>query len=702
MRRFLAVCVAVVCLPLAGQDAANVFTWIGSTGRVLEGNAAVHIRVRAAGTPVLDVTEVTRDGTSLNAGEAFAAAYANGTLTITPKAAAAKPGTYVVHLAVTNEKITEPQPVEVTLTRAAPPTAKKPEPRRATIDVDSSLYVDQIIVLPWPLRVMAKPDSWVVRETGGRYAMTPATSDVTAVIRAKSSTDLGHLRVAFPTVQPGKDAKAKLSIDEKRFWLGSANATVRLQSPVLERVQLYTVVVRSRLAYGWLIGAIVGGIALGWFVKKVLEVRGAVLAAKVAAHEEAERVRALELRIADPGVRRDLLAQRALLESATGTKEAIDKTVTDVKAEVEKIKTKAEEDRTAAKNKLDALRGAVGNPGEQFMPLRSIVSGTATALDAQKSALDRGEIREPLNELARIERSVLGEVREELPRIASDIASALPKFGTWSELAMAAALTSIDTKLGTLNQRPTSVDELKATLNATAEISSLLRYNVGSSGINDVWETVKFVRAELEREGAIDTATREALLAAEKEVREARSDELPREIGKVATAVQHAHEALTRAILAAYRKITPAATDKPEGLDTGAFRKATMAALQKPAKAEDEHAEAALGMERVASFGREAVEPTDLRRLDEGIGAARTAGEIAKSLRLVHGLRDWIYAALVLLGGLIIFHGSFIGTLEDLAAAFLWGFSVDLTAATLTTYTTPLLARRPFRAEDAG
>ena len=688
-------CVWVVCLmalpALAENEPVKAFASIGQAARILAGEVRIAAELAdPAAVPSLEIRQVIRDGVELNRKGTFTVTYDAGDIVIQPGDAAKAPGTYLVRVAAKTPKMKAAEIVDLTLTRAAPKTK---EPERAQFQIDSSLYIERVIYLPF-LSSGLESQQWIVRETGGKVPMTPVPSNVVVPIFSKKSPDLGQLSIAFPTVQPSSGGVATLSIAGNRPWIGESNAKILLQSPSLKKNQIYTVVVRSRLSYLWLVLAIVAGVGVGWYVKRTLETRSGVLAAKLIARAEVEKALELERRFADIEVRAAFRAQRTLLERmiarAAATADEVKALTDKAKPKIDEIAKKAEEDRAAAKKQLNEIAQAIGAPEWQSTPLSNTVRETTSELAAQDRLLQDGQITRPRAALAKIESRLIRRIATDLPSWRAEVAAGVNRLGGWRELEK--AVTAINAKLDAIAEPPKTLAELKTTLEATAAIVARLRTDI-AGGIELVYSTVLYAIEKLGSTPALENAAR-GLSAA-------RQPDLPRELEKVADAVQRAHDELTNAILVAQKKATPDATEPPDGLDTGDFRKAIASIVPSPAVAMMAVPMAPVSsseLELMALPQQEKIEVTPLDPLDENLPEVPTEDQIREQLSLVNGRRDAIYAVLIVIGGVIIFRSSFLGTLEDFAAAFLWGFSVDLTSSTLTSYASPLIGRKPFKA----
>ncbi len=695
MRVRIVVCVWITCLmawpALAENEPAKAFSSVGQTARILDGEVRIAAELAdPAAIPVLEIRQVIRDGVELNRKGTFTVAYDAGDIVIQPGDAAKAAGTYRVRLAARTAKMKAAEIVELTLTRGAP---KAKEPERAQFAIDSSLYIERVIYLPF-LSSGLESQQWIVRETGGKVPMTPVPSKITVPIFSKKSPDLGQLSVTFPTVQPSSDGVATLSILGNRPWIGESNAKILLQSPSLKKNPIYTVVVRSRLSYWWLVLAIVAGVAVGWYVKRTLETRSGVLGAKLIARAEVEKALELERRFADIEVRAAFRAQRTLLERmitrAAATADEVKALTEKAKPKIDAIAKEAEEDRAAAKKQLNEIAQAIGAPEWQSTPLSNTVRDATSELAVQDQLLQDGQITRPRAALAKIESRLIRRIATDLPPWRAEIAAGVDQLRGWRELEK--AVTAITTKLDAIAEPPKTLAELKTTLEATAAIVSRLRNDI-ARGIDDVHSTIRYAIEKL--------GSTEALESAARDVSAARQPDLPRELEKVAKAVQRAHDELVNAILVAHKKATPDATEPPDGLDTGDFRKAIASIVPdqpKPMMGVPMAPMSSSELELMSLPAHEEVEVTPLSPLDENLPEVPSEDQIKEQLSLVNGRRDAIYAVLIVIGGVIIFRGSFVGTLEDFAAAFLWGFSVDLTSSTLSSYASPLIGRKPFKA----
>ena len=682
------IAVGVVLLGLGVPLLAdNVFSSVGVTSRELIPVVKILAKPATDGAITAEVKQVTRGGVELNALDAFAATYdaPHEQLVIIALPGSKDAGEYVVQIEATNAKAKTTQIIAATLTRATPVKVVAPH---AQLQFDSSLYVERVINIPW-MWIGTSPSEWVLRETGGKAAMAPSVPKVSAPLLAKNSGDLGGLEVTFPSVEKNGDAKATVALTGKKMWLGTANAKLLLQSASLEKNPVYTAVVRSRLSYFWLFATIVAGIGLGWYAKKRLELRGAVLAQKVIAASVVQRALGFEKNIGDAVYRARITALReslqAKIDSRTATKEEIEKLTPEVEKAVTAIVDEVKTAREAARKHLDEIRAAIGAPERQVSPFNSDVRAAANALDAQKRALDAGEITKPADELEQIEARVIRDVADHIWAFRSSLQRNLAKLKGWSELDK--VVEALETKSDLAE--PDSLASLKTTLAATHEIGQRLRNDLANDGIEAVYQTIQYAIEKL--------GENEKLTAALHEINNVRHSDLPRQLDDVANAVQKARDTMTEVILAAYKKAKPDAQDKPDGLDAGDFRKeiqAVVGAQPIPKSAPPGIADEQQELSAVASA--KPISPTALVPLDGGVQPALTEDQIRRELRLLNKQRDLLYGAMIVVGGFIIFHGSFIGTLEDLAAAFLWGFSVDLSAATLSTYAAPLLARKPF------
>jgi hypothetical protein len=68
----------------------------------------------------------------------------------------------------------------------------------------------------------------------------------------------------------------------------------------------------------------------------------------------------------------------------------------------------------------------------------------------------------------------------------------------------------------------------------------------------------------------------------------------------------------------------------------------------------------------------------------------------------VVGVQNLISAAIILWAGWLIFSPTFVGTISDVFAAFLWGFSVDIGAAKVRELSEPVRALKPSLPVPAG
>ncbi|MDQ3281257.1 MAG: hypothetical protein M3Q69_07570 [Acidobacteriota bacterium] len=671
-------CVFVGPMVAAAEDEKPLpplVTWKGSTTRVLAATP-VEIPMTFAGEhlPPARVRQVTRDGVELNPSAFTVSVEQRGTdalLVVRANANEAREaGAYKVSVMLTPSPVDagtkvakDPVHLDLTLTRAA---AVKD---RGKLQFISPLSVTRVVRVPF-LWSVVEPDDLILAEGGGKAGVSFVPAEVDGDIRSKSTNNLGRLHATFPQLGASAQDKVKLKLDGTAPWVGDADARISVSAPtVSEKPIAYKIAVHSRLSYFWLFLMIVLGIVLGQYVKRGLEARGELLNAKLTAEHLRTRIVGYEAVIADLAIRDKLRRERERLltvfTSRTMDKAAVEALAKDVEEKVKSIVASSETMRVAAGKQLDEIRAAVGRPQEQDGALRAIVRSTLDVLNAQKALLDLGQITQPLAELAKIQEELPARVRDAVTSWTPQLRYAQRRFGKWPGTQTDEILTELATKTDTVTV-PHKFEEVGTTLGETAVLTNLLR-TIGQYGIRELHDAVQRALAALRtRDDAAHHA--KEIDALEKAAYGLHRDfDLPRELELAAQAVANARAAVDAAEKLAPPKPAAATKMSPESMDRMAF---PMAAN----RAADETT--------FESF--ESAAPTPEEQLQHELAFVNTA-------------RDSFYGLLIVIAGVIIFRNAFIGTLEDLFGAFLWGFSVNLSATTLSQYAAPLMTRKPIR-----
>ncbi|HEX8620270.1 MAG TPA: hypothetical protein VF911_22005 [Thermoanaerobaculia bacterium] len=660
-----------------------LLSFIGATTRLIDkGPVEIPVTWVSEHVPAARVRQVMRGGVELNP-DAFRitptvrdrdhllVVQANPNLS-------AEAGKYEIDFVLTPapadaEKVANaPVPLKLTLTRNAPVIG------HGKLEIISPLSVERIIMTPWSTPEV-EPKEWIIAESGGEAGVQVSPAQIAAPIITADPGSRGQLKVSFDSLAPNGQGVAKLGLSGTEPWVGQGTARMLVHAPTFTKTPVvYMVPVKSRLSYIWLVAAILAGVGLGYFVKKWLEGRGQLLGSRLAGEQLRLQVVDYEARITDSEVRGGLRAQRERLVAALArtriAKETLDAIVKEVQTQTAAIVKKAEEDRAKTKEKVSAIRAAIGRADEQDSPLDAIVKGVSDTLAAQVSLLEVGQIGAPARELARVENDLPAKVSKEVAPWRARIGTALFRFGDWSELPpVSKSLARIQTALDSITL-PHTLDEVAKTLAATAVVTNELR-NELSRGLPLIQKVLRQALTDMERVSGHD-AERGALKRAEEEL--SRRYNLPAELELAADAVERAQKALKNARAATQTKaVAPAALPSVLRSPREVEMLEELAPMSAPSRVEGE--------------------PIDFRAFDAGVQPLPSEDTLTHEIAFTHAQRDAVTALLIVIAGVIIFRTNFIGSLEDLFGAILWGFSIDLTAATLTQYAAPLVGKKPYK-----
>jgi hypothetical protein len=470
--------VLLFVVPLFAQDPKDVVAWIGTTERVLPASGAsavnIPITLAVALTANPQVRQVTLLGDEIDA-RAVSATWTGTalarTLTLTVDAAMTKRiGTYTAALFIDTPDAAKfiARTLEVKLVR-----------RGATLSVPTPLRAERVTYIgsyaTWT------PQSWVVSETTGREGFTPTAKRWAVTLKKAETAPDGSLLyldllpippkspqpapgpkgaaaskplAPAPIIAAGGQALLKPADSGDCLPFGTTSGKFTLQESQLNAPMEISVEVISRLWRGWLFIIIIVFIALGHFVRKVLEDRRSLAKAALAVDAIRKDFEALATAVAgDPELTQRVITEKARVTNAMKTEDAaaITAAATAASTAITAIRADYEKARKDAKDLVQKLRGIVGDSSALSGAMHTVATDVESQLDTIDARIAAGRASGMLAEAQAVEQSALQGVRRELTQWQAALTELLHETTKWAD---------IDTD--TLSQLSARVEALKS------------------------------------------------------------------------------------------------------------------------------------------------------------------------------------------------------------------------------------------------
>jgi hypothetical protein len=802
--------------PLFAAD--DIVSWIGTTDRVIPASGPpvvnVPIMLAAPVTTAPQVRQVTFAGEEIDPDAvkvSWAGAELARTLSLTVDAAATKKiGTYtaVVHIATPDSAKYTERSLEVKLNR-----------RGATLSIPAPLRAEHITYFgryaEW------RPEVWVISETSGRDGFTPAAKRWAVTLKTAETAPRGSLvyldllpvspkRVkgtpakpptqaipattttatppiktttimqeakptapkhppnvntvaaasdpAPPTIAAGGQVLLKPVGHTDCCPFGTISGKFSLNEPQLTTPQEISVEVMSRLWPGWLPIIIISFIALGHYVRKVLEDRRSLGMARLAGNAVRTDLEALRTLVkGDPVFTQLVHAEQAKVGRVMGGNDAaaITNAVSAATSAITTIRTDYEKARKDAGDAVQKLRGVIGDVSALPQTMRTVAEEVDSQLGAIEASLTTGRATGVLAEAQAVEGAVVRNVRRALTPWRTEVGELLHEAKNWTDINTA-VLAQVSEKVGAL--KSDTLEDTAAVFSTAAyadanvkaqaprfvsevgRIVTMVREGLGNTALKAPPDTLAGVMASDPRAAAIQ------LQSLRESVKKALNDAVPEGQQKPASIRESKFEEALAAVQAMQPPKDEALGDEAEVGPVGLPMESTRAPSIDAIDTADFSAEVEIDGEQIVG---QTLQLT-FRVIRNGapvphidvqwwngqtyLGAGRTfaftplspaavaltarttidARTIARTIRIsatpafvfdpdylrgeianVNWIQTAVAGAFITVIGYLIFEKAFIGTLADLVGAALWGFATDVTVAKVLEYAQPLLQRKP-------
>ena len=548
------------------------------------------------------------------------------------------------------------------------------------------------------------PRPVVVERTGGFLGLWEADTNVRALRLKETSkkTRLGPLTVEqvdgptgatpangtidFDAVELAPGNKTALSpILAGDFPRGTSTGTLEVDAPQLASAVTVSYEVRDTLHRGWLVVAIALGIALGYLTRVGLKRLIDRAQARGRGWAQLDAIDAELGRRPDAGFQAAALAARTALDAALRRRRA---TAADIATNVDTAATALTaalhdlEQRTGAvADELAALTATIATPWAAPAPVLTALHAQDDALTAAAAALERGDATAAATAVTSALQALRVGLREPLHAFAAEVRAFLAALAALRLPAavrprVAAAAQQVRAGLLRGDFDAPSLDPQRALTGAHAAETALRRL---LEDLSSVSLTVAMVLDTLRDAGALSDAAGEQIEHTDRALAAALRE---RDLVAIPRRADDLFDALRAAIAAPLAGASLA--DANAKLDAGRYDEAAAiaaAAVEPVLDAAPVAAAARYEPHIVASADRPAA-PVLVqgrwRRWEVPAGLARALNTAV--LLPASWLRTLLIGLGVVLAGYGVFHSGFVGTEEQLIAAFFWGFASDITA----------------------
>ena len=720
----------------ASAYAGEQMTLAGSATRALPPKGgSIYFPAKVEPQSTVDVVDITLDGAPIPTDNISASIDPRGFLVISlPNGAVREAGTYAV--TVRARAGDNAQLLSVTLTRPAADLRFAPGIAR----INRTIY--------FPGMTCVSPLGLTLNNASRFAAVTPSQTTWKADLRSSDNTIVGRIRLDTPgEMRPLTNASTEVSVVGDPP-LGTATAVVRITAPELSGGAIeQTVEVVSRLSLWWLFITIVLGIVAGYFCRVVLErirlradalvsasMESAYLHEQIRMTPDAEDVAALE----------DIV--RELGRTMGDPRKSAEQIMTEAKTASDAAQTvtaRANESRTKASQAINDLRSVLGVPETQIGPIAAAIGEALHTLDTEQQALAAGESHRVVRDMTTFAQKLGADLDELLAEWITEVRSALDRLGSWPALPAvgdtAAEIrekvtglsdgdlrTRLDTARhiaalhralfrkgrqaivqsarSTLSSLPATSGEAATKITAARDAAEAVEsWNTEPSGraLDDLLTAFGRLRSTLD-----DAVTASAAHPSEKALSSGEQpppsspQQVDADIASAATVAENtavARLVVTGSVLVgqplSYRIVSATALPLPQiaQVTWTADGKTIVGAAQ---TFRDTPSRPGL-LSVIAHIRFADGSQTDAFEALEILPARRFA--LLDDLLATRRRAEWLQTAaagmLITIGGFLIFKNAFVGTIEDLAGALLWGFGTDIGLARVREMSLPLLQK---------
>jgi hypothetical protein len=611
-----------------------------------------------------------------------------------------RPGDYHLTLGARHGKLGAAAPIKVTVER---PGIELEQPGKQSIDVYypfPGLFGSASSVYPNELRFKQKADSRFSRMTEATFHATPFRTGA-----ERASRGVLELAPRIP-VEPAQPLI--VGVAARNFPAGVSTGVVEVRGPDFTSPLSVEVEVKARHSRGWLIVLIVAGLLLGYLLRVFLQRRVELAKARL---QSAGVIAELERGLAqsrDKGFSEKVKPALAALRQALDGRDSavIDenaKTASDVLKEASTdLQSRVASAHERLKSFLPLAAPATDLPPELAAIVRDcagVIARCAELLDR----LDPTRVNDVLNdleqrlttdltapfarwrttmpvrfrELEQLQFALQTATFEELTAAIKDLRQRVEAVAAPKELGrIAAALDEVRESQALTAARALWVKDSLAQDLATFERSFIER-----GGTDPVVTELQRVSSEVGRQladwaqrmdpatPALESSTREKLAAALEKLLDITLDRYKTTLlNAELTAFEEARKASR--YWDALGALPAATTRLKAGQQPRAA--ATVIAFHRP--------------QRAAAAGGTAEPPPSVSTQSVATINARSVSELARA----EGAQTLIAAVLITALGYVLFADEFIGTLNEMATVFLWGFTLDISVSKLLEVAAPL------------
>jgi hypothetical protein len=467
MRKLGILFLLVLAVRVKAATLPEIVNWIGTRDRAV--NAApidVAITLADPHVGVPEVVQVTSGGTEINGSAVTPSIVMRSGQTflrvVFDPATFAKAAIYAIKVRVPGiaEKFND-SIIELSITRPA-----------ADLAMQQPIRIDHIVNLLSPDDWI--PGAWVVKETTGQQLVSTPGWVVTELSGPDPKSRRTRLKFGMPTqIPPAKQRDLKLIGASASFPLGTSTGKLSIDSPQLAKPFEQTVEVATRISRFWLLFTILLSIALGHWVRKVLEERRLRAEALAAAAVPLAELQRLIDATADNDFRKRYSAARRTLENAARDPKANLASATQTANDaIKSTGTELATAQAAAAARLSDMTAAIGSPDAQVGALRDTVAAIAKSLRDVETTLNAAQIAVAKKKLDRIDAvNVIEKARERWIAFVEQIAADAQQ---WSDAAAGNDFGAIRTAANAV-QAVVNPPDIAAAIAASAKVTIDLR-----------------------------------------------------------------------------------------------------------------------------------------------------------------------------------------------------------------------------------
>ncbi len=561
----------------------------------------------------------------------------------------------------------------------------------ATLRVPTTLRFEEVRNLPWSAAGVMTPGgialpSVSLQDLSGPFQTTalgdflgpgdrPATAAVKFDGQKITATNALELRLAI----------------DGALALGKTHGSVQVDSPDLATSLTIPVDIVVRSNKLWLAVALLAGIVLGIFLRTYLAQRERMDRALLEAHKQLDAIHNAATRTIDEPLRRSLDDFSARLEAAVNgaaSPEDISRDTTAVATDFAgRLKT-ADDDRAELGRRARELKTRIGRPESYEETVAAWVSELRDRVEKEELSLVAGAITTVGHALDEVSDRYV----DETPRIVKtwklDAGAALRSVPPWGVKAFDTARTTVLGKLDAMGTR-----DADTSLKEARELTDTIRTDL-DAGARALVRFARLATSELERRSSPDAVR--ALRSAEDEL----ADRLSSGRGFSITSVAPSITAMRARLGEEIQQTDSTKRKEVEALLAQDKLPDALACVGIALPTDDTRASVA----RMGDHGDTTTEPTaasappeksvPVGKLSGALRSPRTISGLLADLSAIAWLRLAIEALVLLGGGMVMLHDTFVGTPEDLYKAVLWGFTLDVSTARILDLAGPLQALR--------